>query len=613
MRSLIYAGFTLIFACLTAERLVSQTKTPVVREIRFIGNKTIRTSALLRPMQTRKNQPLIESVFKDDLLRILQLYKEKNYFLASVDSVVRQYSSDSSQIDLTVFLTEHYFLTIDSLLFTGNRVFSADQLMNRMETLPGSFFDPSRFKDDMDNLLKMYENNGYPFAGLYLRRITIGVQSPSPSMTMELAIEEGPCVSIHHIQFNGIKQTRPDVIYRTLRIPVPTFYRHSEIENSLYRLRRLPFIESVAMPELVRNRDSLFGLLYTITEGPANIFDGIAGYVPQSSGSNDRGYFTGMLNLSFRNLFGTARRLDAFWQKKDRYSQEFALAYTEPWILNLPSEASISLRQLVQDTTYILREYAISFRLPLWIKTDGLAAIRRKMIDPANPATSFIMNIPYASSWSFDFGFVWDSRDNPINTRSGSYYKATLQYTIQKNRFYTESPNGTDTLWIGEVPRTVTLSLQNVYPKKVGMDVEWYLPVTGRWVVFSGLHGWLYQTSRPVIPASELFRLGGLKTVRGYFQDQFSGSRVVWNNLEARWLTTRDSRIFLFLDWAYYERNDYADAQKTLIRKTRDFLTGYGFGLRFQTRIGLFGLDYGLGKNDNLNEGKIHFGLTSPF
>ena len=42
-------------------------------------------------------------------------------------------------------------------------------------------------------------------------------------------------------------------------------------------------------------------------------------------------------------------------------------------------------------------------------------------------------------------------------------------------------------------------------------------------------------------------------------------------------------------------------------------LPGYGLGIRFDTPLGIMGVDYGLGKGDSFSEGKIHFGITSQF
>ncbi len=94
--------------------------------------------------------------------------------------------------------------------------------------------------------------------------------------------------------------------------------------------------------------------------------------------------------------------------------------------------------------------------------------------------------------------------------------------------------------------------------------------------------------------------------MRGYRQDQFLGSSVVWSNLEFRYWLGRRSRVFVFLDGGYYSRT----AQNV---RTEAFRSGYGLGFRLQTGLGVMGIDYGLGKGDDLMNGKLHISLINEF
>ena len=116
-----------------------------------------------------------------------------------------------------------------------------------------------------------------------------------------------------------------------------------------------------------------------------------------------------------------------------------------------------------------------------------------------------------------------------------------------------------------------------------------------------------------MVPYSEQIRFGGLKTVRGYTEDFFNGTRAGWNNFELRWLTAPRSRLFVFLDLGYYYRRAYSSDSPVRITKQDGWPLGYGFGMRFETKLGLFALDFGLGRNDSFSEGKIHFGIASEF
>lgn len=109
---------------------------------------------------------------------------------------------------------------------------------------------------------------------------------------------------------------------------------------------------------------------------------------------------------------------------------------------------------------------------------------------------------------------------------------------------------------------------------------------------------------------SDLFRLGGTNSLRGYREDQFLGNRIFWSNFEYRYLLTRRTYGFLFFDSGYYLRNE--DLQRN-IAKQEGFKIGYGLGLNIETGLGVMSVSFALAKGDSFSEGKIHFGLVNEF
>ena len=62
----------------------------------------------------------------------------------------------------------------------------------------------------------------------------------------------------------------------------------------------------------------------------------------------------------------------------------------------------------------------------------------------------------------------------------------------------------------------------------------------------------------------------------------------------------------MFNDWGYY-----SEKNKTSLKE--EFLIGYGIGIRFDTPLGILGIDYGLGKGDTFSTAKVHFGIINTF
>ena len=192
--------------------------------------------------------------------------------------------------------------------------------------------------------------------------------------------------------------------------------------------------------------------------------------------------------------------------------------------------------------------------------------------------------------------FSIDLLDRPANPRKGLFYRADIGYGLKRN--YSTS--------------SFTPEKEKASSKQISLDLNHFLPTLRKQTFSVGLHLKALNTDEKSIPISDQFRLGGINSVRGYREEEFSGTRIAWANLEYRFLLNRNSRIFLFTDFGYYERSSPAGSAGQF-GKISGEKSSYGFGLRIDSKAGLLGLDYGLGEGDSFSQGKIHFGITNRF
>ena len=62
-----------------------------------------------------------------------------------------------------------------------------------------------------------------------------------------------------------------------------------------------------------------------VIEGNMNDVDGVVGYNPGKD--NQKGYFTGLIDISMANFLGTGRKIEAYWEKKDLKTQQLRLLH----------------------------------------------------------------------------------------------------------------------------------------------------------------------------------------------------------------------------------------------------------------------------------------------
>lgn len=426
---------------------------------------------------------------------------------------------------------------------------------------------------------------GYAFAKIQLDSIAVVSSAQDSSYSLTARILPGSRVYLHEIRIRGNTSTRDKTIRRELPVKVGALFRESVLDDIAASLSRLGYFRQVATPQLLLNRQGDGVLLIEVQEGQNNAFNGVIGYNPPAG--SQAGFVTGLMDVEFGNLFGTGRELSARWEKRGRDTQDLALHYREPWLFGLPLHLQGGFRQILQDTLYVDRSFDLRAELPLLARMSLIGRIETSSITPDSLAMALI---PKSSSVAAGLGLRYDNTDDPINPRTGAVY-STLLESIDKN--------------ISLQNRQTTLQ-QSSKQQRLIVDANWYQPLWGLQVLSLGVH-WRQLTSADSLNAlTDVFRFGGATTLRGYREQQFSGSRIAWANLEYRYLLSRRSRVFLFYDHGYFFRDDREESVEGDKRS-------FGFGARLETRLGIIGFDYGLGEGDGLQEGKIHVSLVNRF
>jgi outer membrane protein insertion porin family len=335
-------------------------------------------------------------------------------------------------------------------------------------------------------------------------------------------------------------------------------------------------------------------LFIKVKEGNTNTFDGIIGYNPPSN-TGTSGYFTGLINLSLRNLFGTGRRIDAKWQKEIQSTQELELKYQEPWFLGYPLNLNLDFLQRIQDSTYTKR--SVGFQIDALISKHFTASVITS-IDRVIPSisSSGITYYPVFDSRTLSAGaeIKFDSRDFVYNPSRGILYKTS--YTVGQKKIYNAG-----LFSYLNIPGDFTVQRGTI-------DLDFYYSLFDRQSSLISLHG--TEVTSPKLEDADYFRIGGNSSVRGYREEQFLASKAGWANFELRYALTRKSFASIFYDIGYYTKPS-DDLAGTPGQKA--FIYGYGLGIRVETALGIFGVSYALAKGSSILDGIIHFGIINDF
>lgn len=515
----------------------------------------------------------------DSLISRIDTYLKDNGYFSSEISI------DSSNNDST----DLYKLTIDEgkkfiikKISIEEKIFTHDELEKVNSIYENVIFNQESVDKIGWHLTDLVESKGYPFVLVSFNGFNF-VDETDKEIFVELnyTLMPNQQAIISDFKIVGNKYTKTDLIIREMRVRQNSVFTPELSKKIKQRLSRLNIFSEVKDPVFYFD-DSLKGILsLEVKEGNTNSFDGIIGYVP-STNLNESGYLTGQVNISLRNLFGTLRSFSFKWNRLTKFSQDLEIKYFEPWLFGYPLNFTPVFQQYKQDTTFIQRSFSSTLDFGL---TESFFLIFHFATVQVIPQIEFgITNLNRSSTLNFGIGFVYDSRDNPVYTRNGIYFKTDISQATKKDYAFS--------------------GLKKFNQNKGNFNFSVFLNLFKNQNLFLSLNGKVILGDG--ISISDLFRFGGSNTLRGYEENQFSGSKIFWANFEYRFFISYFDFISAFLDYGYYFRD-------IMNEKVSRFKYGYGIEMAFNTQLGLLKISYALGEGDTFSRGKIHFGVVSGF
>lgn len=585
-----------VFSFVLATLLVlisNSTSSQSVTKLNFSATKNFTQEDFLRWSKIPIGSRYFTGIEDTISYRVLSGLRENGFFNSKIIEAKNIFNDDSSSVEIIFSIEENNPTLIRNIFFTQLDSIYKNKIAKEFEFLFGSIFIQRELINAINKSLVIFEDVGIPFAKIEIDKIFFLYDSISQKEIVDItlkfvSIEE---TRIDRIEIVGNTKTKNYVILRELKLFEGEVYSQTKIENLPRQLNRLRFFAPVKEPTFFINSINEGVLRIEITERETNNFDGIIGFIPATQ--NETGFFTGLANISLRNLFGTGRSGAVRWQKLDRHSQELQLNYLEPWLFGFPINLSLELFQRQQDTTFVQSKYESQLEfLATEVITFSLLLGTESVIPTINVVPRF--TVFNSTTLSTGINFRYDTRDDPLSTRSGIYFSNS--YILSRKTI-----KGPEQYLTPATERKVEL-------QRLELLFHYYLEIFNRQVVAVKLNGRELRSN--FYELSDLFILGGMKTLRGYRENQFMGSRVAWSNIEYRYLLTNRSYGFLFFDTGYYLRK--ADVERN-IEKSEAIKTGFGLGINIESALGVLSVSFAMAKGDSFTDGKIHFGIISEF
>lgn len=469
-----------------------------------------------------------------------------------------------------------------------------------MQGISGSFLRTGRryradlAEQEIGAVLRFWEREGHLFA-----QVRPELRLHECAISLDLATDPGPLVRADELRFSGVSRNNPDFLARVSGIREGSILDAAALRNARLSLENTGLLSSVEdLLILQETGTGRFILEIVVQERRTNAIDLLFGYVPDPGGG---GTVVGSGDLVLRNVFLPGSRLDLQFERLQQFVTRLDMGYESRFIGNSPFGAGARFRFEQQDTLYQVRNLQFSGRYRLSSTTDLIAGLRQEVsVSGALPVQQ--QRVLDATSLFTGFGIEFRDTDRLRNPTRGATFFLLAETGVKR---------------LTDANRELFTERSRLNQQEVHFRAQAYLSPFRRQVVAPSLHGFLSLS--PEYTESDLNRFGGARNLRGYREEQFQASRMLWSDAEYRYLLDEDSYAFVFGALGWYERPvlifegrpAVGDEPARQSAAQREWLRSWGFGFAVGTPLGTMQFSYALGRGDTFGNGKVHVGLRA--
>jgi outer membrane protein insertion porin family len=450
---------------------------------KFNLRKRLKTS-VLEMFSTKK---FTSEEYENDKKNLIDKYNEFGYRDAILvfDSIV---SVNNKYVDVYLKVDEGQKYYIKDILFVGNTKYPSEMLETLLNMKHGEVYNQKKLLDrlqtDDDAVSNVYMNNGY----LFFMADPVEVDVQNDSISLEIRIQEGPQATINKVVISGNDRVYEDIVRRELRTKPGQLFSKEDVIRSARELAQTGHFDPENMnPEPIPNPENgTVDIRYNLVSKANDQVEVSAGWGQTGILGKLSFKFT---NFSMKNLFnpegprrilpqGEGQTLTVSGQTSGKYYQSYMLSFMDPWFggkrpNNFSSSVYYSKQTGVNSnflgnqyqynpyygyggygggygggySDYTNSLYESAYDPSKYMQTIGASVGYGKRLDWPDDYFIFMASLNYQlfmmKNWyeyfvvtdgacnkiSLDFSLQRNSIDNPLYTRYGSQFLASLSVT----------------------------------------------------------------------------------------------------------------------------------------------------------------------------------------
>ncbi len=428
----------------------------------------------------------------------------------------------------------------------------------------------------LTNTLTLFEKRGYSMAKLKLANIL----KNKNYLTADLLITLDKKRSVNGIVINGYDKFPQGFKKNVFRMYRNKTFSQENLEKINKDFNQYRFVKQTKYPEILFTPDSTKVFVY-LEKTKSNTFDGFIGF---SNDENQKVIFNGYLDLVLNNILNSGEKLALFWKSDGRDQKTFNLSLELPYIFKSPIALKAQLNIFKQDSLFqntrsnIDLGYFFNYNNRMYL---GYQSTESSDIQNTNSA---LLNDYKNSFFTLNYEFF------NFNTRYNSIFLFPESTSLN--------------IKVGTGKRDSKLESNTQFFGNLNLNYNIYLNAKN--VLNIKSQNYYLQSSSYII--NELYRFGGINSIRGFNENSLQGNTFSSLLTEYRYVLSPSIYAHSIIDYGYFQ-------DKTSNIDNNLLCFGFGFGL--QTKNGLLNLIYANGSTNEqtikLSNSIIHISFKTSF
>jgi outer membrane protein insertion porin family len=555
-------------------------------------NLAISQEVLKEILALKIGDPYNPDLLESDRETLAEFYHSLGYIYVQIQEPDVKISDN--KVEVRFFIKQGAQVKLSGIEIKNNRHITEDEILKVLPLKAGNPYNEVDISNARRKILEIYSNQGFIDVVINIER---AISDTSAYIVFD--ISEGDITLFGKTVLIGNERTKQEVIRREFLHKDNNPLNYSLVLQGRHRLYRLGLFRDVEV-KLADKENSKRDVIYKFQEAPA-------GAVEFGFGYGDYEGLRGFFDISYRNLWGMHRQA-SIRTDLSALEKRFTVSYYEPWFIE--KDLAFKALLLYEDRKEKNIETGeIRYRIK---RNTASAGIEKKLSETIKSEFYYDFSVVKTIDVQPDIilskedtgtliisglrsGLIYDTRDNPFEPKRGVL--AGLSFKFASALLFSETD----------------FAKLSIYANK-------YQSLSKRVVLALSLRGGVAQGFRDTreLPIVERFFLGGRTTVRGYEQDTIGpkgvdgtptgGNTFAMGNLEFRINVGKGFGVVAFFDagnvWKKAEDMDITTLKYTT-----------GLGLRYNTPVGPFRVDYGhkLDKERGQHSGEIHFSIGHAF